>query len=452
LDYSCETDSPAGDHVTWNMGRNRSFAQLLCRIYGCTTNQLVLPPGAPPEGFDYLYTMRDPNSLGYFESAIKKLGYTAHWEDQPVRMLVVEKVDTSTPSGQNAAARGSVIFTSAPSGNPPLSYQWYFNPTNSAQNHSSGPVSGRVVDGPPFVARLNQAEVELVASKGTALSYQWLVNKNAYYAASNLSTGLVNEQMLTDDPPKLQFLAWQDEWQTNRAGAARHPDGSPVTDATEMKWLHDNDTVRMADFSRWNLLPKPRFLDLWFSHPLIDQNTYIEPVLLDARNKVLPCNMPASSISGDAGNQGLGWCQYVLNLNLEPTNLPPHVTVQLHYSIAGPLENLHDIQVQPSSSPLVIISQTNWVVLSIGQDVYGKAFITVGVDGSSMRDRRVGVMAVLKDGRELAASGGGTSYTADKINPQTFTVNEPVADVAKFIIGTRPIRTVEWKDVVLPPN
>ncbi len=129
LDYSCETDSPAGDHVTWNMGRNRSFAQLLCRIYGCTTNQLVLPPGAPREGFDYLYTMRDPNSLGYFEAAIKKLGYSAHWADHPVRMLVVERVAASSPSGQNAPAGGNVTSTIAPGGNA----------TNAAPNESRLP-------------------------------------------------------------------------------------------------------------------------------------------------------------------------------------------------------------------------------------------------------------------------------------------------------------------------
>jgi len=28
----------------------------------------------------------------------------------------------------------------------------------------------------------------------------------------------------------------------------------------------------------------------------------------------------------------------------------------------------------------------------------------------------------------------------------------PLSDVAKFIIGTRPIRTNEWKNVVLPGN
>jgi hypothetical protein len=131
LDYSCETDNPAGDHVTWNMGRNRSFVQLLCRIYNCTTNQVVLPPGAPTEGFDYLYTLRDPNGLGHFEAAIKKLGYTAHWEDQPERRLVVEKVAASTPSGQHATHDGNVNVNVASNGDAPLSYQWIFNPTAS---------------------------------------------------------------------------------------------------------------------------------------------------------------------------------------------------------------------------------------------------------------------------------------------------------------------------------
>jgi RNA polymerase sigma factor (sigma-70 family) len=82
LDYSCETDSPAGDHVTWNMGRNRSFAQLLARINNCATYQVVLPPGAPLERFDYLNTMRD--TLPHLETAIRQLGYAAHWEDRNV--------------------------------------------------------------------------------------------------------------------------------------------------------------------------------------------------------------------------------------------------------------------------------------------------------------------------------------------------------------------------------
>jgi hypothetical protein len=31
-----------------------------------------------------------------------------------------------------------------------------------------------------------------------------------------------------------------------------------------------------------------------------------------------------------------------------------------------------------------------------------------------------------------------------------FDFGVPLSDVAKFIIGTRPIRTMEWKNVVLP--
>jgi hypothetical protein len=157
LDYSCETDSPSGDHVTWNMGRNRSFLQLLCRIYNCDINQVVLPPGAPTERFDYLYTLRDPNGLGHFEAAIRKLGYIAHWEDQPVRMLVVQKVADSTPSSQNPAAGGNVSTTIASNGNPTLSYQWYMDP------NSPGDDGTREQANSPFVARLPQGSVELLA-------------------------------------------------------------------------------------------------------------------------------------------------------------------------------------------------------------------------------------------------------------------------------------------------
>ena len=69
------------------------------------------------------------------------------------------------------------------------------------------------------------------------------------------------------EPPKLQFLAWQDEWKTNSPGAVRHPDGSLVTNATELKWLRAVSSGGMVDVSGWHQLPEPRLLKLWFSHP-----------------------------------------------------------------------------------------------------------------------------------------------------------------------------------------
>jgi hypothetical protein len=85
----------------------------------------------------------------------------------------------------------------------------------------------------------------------------------------------------------------------------------------------------------------------------------------------------------------------------------------------------------------------------VGQNIDGQAFVSIAYAPAKMPSRRFGVMAVTKDGRELMA-GGSWSDTGVRVEEFTFTV--PLADVAKFIIGTRPIRTMEWKDVVLPTN
>jgi hypothetical protein len=68
-------------------------------------------------------------------------------------------------------------------------------------------------------------DTTVAASDVPLLSYQGAFNSNATPPTPQT------------EPPKLRFVAWQDEWKTNQPGAARHPDGSPVTNAAELKWL-----------------------------------------------------------------------------------------------------------------------------------------------------------------------------------------------------------------------
>jgi hypothetical protein len=83
----------------------------------------------------------------------------------------------------------------------------------------------------------------------------------------------------------------------------------------------------------------------------------------------------------------------------------------------------------------------------VGQNVDGKAFVSLAYSADKLKSRRFGVMAVTKDGRQLLTGG---SWSGNGILAQEFVFDLPLADVAKFIIGTRLIRTVEWKDVILP--
>jgi RNA polymerase sigma factor (sigma-70 family) len=91
LDYSCEASSPTGEHLTWMMGRNRTFQQLITRLYNCATWQVVWPADAPKYKFDYLYTMLDTKT-GRFETALRKLGYVASWQEPDTQVYLLRVV------------------------------------------------------------------------------------------------------------------------------------------------------------------------------------------------------------------------------------------------------------------------------------------------------------------------------------------------------------------------
>lgn len=256
---------------------------------------------------------------------------------------------------------------------------------------------------------------------------------------------------LLSEPPKLRFLAWQDEWKTNQPGAARHPDGSPVTDPTELKWLGQVHPAGM-DLSSLKLPSEPRFLHLWFSHPDFGRLGLNEVSLLDATGNPITLG-GQGSISGGAhgpseSNGNLGWITKTLS-PAEGTNIPPRVTVRFRYT-AGPLERIQKLPVTPRNKTVMSLeggSELN----GVGQDVDGRAFVAIAVDVKSMPTRQFDVVAVAHDGREIRSAGGGSSGAVGAgFRVENFDFELSLADVAKFIIGTRPIRTVEWKDVVLP--
>lgn len=251
-----------------------------------------------------------------------------------------------------------------------------------------------------------------------------------------------------EEPPQLRFLAWQDEWKTNQTGAARHPDGSAVTNAAESQWLREVHPVGYG----WHSQPAPPFLYLWFSHPLFDSTSHGEVTLLDANGNFIPpgahgsVGSSAEAARHDAGN--LGWLRYTLCPG-EGTNIPARVTVRLRYTV-GSLERTQEVNVAPKTSASMSL-EGGGQLNGIGQNVDGKAFVAIAADAGRLQGRRFGALAITKDGRELASSGGGVSGSADGAGVQVadFRFNTPISNVTKFIIGSRPVRTNEWKNVVL---
>ena len=176
--------------------------------------------------------------------------------------------------------------------------------------------------------------------------------------------------------------------------------------------------------------------------------------MLDDQNNVIPLDA-RGSMAGDAQdangqNGNLGW----LTKTLSPgagTNIPRRVTVRLRYTV-GPLEKTSELTVEPRHSiPMAL--EGNSHLNGVGEDVDGRAFVALAIDAGKMKSRRFGVVAVTKDGRELTVSPSESGSAGETgVSVAEFNFGIPLADVAKFIIGTRPIRTNEWKDVVLPKN
>ena len=255
------------------------------------------------------------------------------------------------------------------------------------------------------------------------------------------------------EPPKLRCLEWDEDWKTNYPGGVHYPDGSLVTNKQELAWLTYVSPALMSDVSgRPNLAKQhPHFLHLWFSHPLFDDSFFAEVTLADenGKNPTDPYSSRVGEIkAAEPQNGNFDWLVESLMCGAG-ANIPAKVTVRLRYTI-GPLEQLQEI---PSDYSGYYSFFGGSHLSSIGQDAKGNTFVTIGVNPETIKTRQYCVQAETKEGRKLM-SGGGISGNSDGSGPQVsrFYFEVPLSDVAKFTIGTRPIRTMEWTNVVLPSN
>ena len=250
------------------------------------------------------------------------------------------------------------------------------------------------------------------------------------------------------EPPKLRFLTWLDEWQTNKPGAARRPDGSPVTDPKEMDWLIQVRPIGL-DVSPLKLSPKPRLLHLWFSHLEFDESSLNDVSLLDEHGVELPTaflGQTAENARGAGSLQGgLGW----LTKTLSPgagTNIPRVITVRLRYTTSS-IERTNLILIPGQTNNATLEEDSR--IEGTGQKTDGRVFVSIAMNAGKMESREFGVVAFTQNGRKLTAAQV-VRTPPDKAGTRLieFVFDFPAVD--KFIIGTRPIRTNQWQNVALP--
>lgn len=87
----------ANDEVVRTVGHNVSLRDMMAEAYDCDIGRVVLPVGAPKDGFDFLVTT-PTDTLKHLQVAIKKEpGYTAHFESRSVDILNLKVSNPSLP-------------------------------------------------------------------------------------------------------------------------------------------------------------------------------------------------------------------------------------------------------------------------------------------------------------------------------------------------------------------
>jgi hypothetical protein len=280
---------------------------------------------------------------------------------------------------------------------------------------------------------------------------------------------------LLAQPPQLRFLAWKDEWGSQKPHGAFHADGSLVTDLSEMRLLRNNEPVGPRDFQNYSDARHPRFLHFWFSHPLCDEHSMGE-VASDGGAEQSPppggeiaYTFTARVLAPVLGNDDQDWvgreakagtedhCGWLVSTVANSPKVHP-VTVRLRYTL-GPWQD--ERQFPPDKDGLFDLGngstfdgagEAGNVTLRLPGPF---AFCKIARDQKRDGSRQVGVWAVTTDGRELSPyfSEFAGNPQADSV-PQLFWLyfRVPLAKVAHFRIATRPVRTVEFQNVATQPK
>jgi hypothetical protein len=185
---------------------------------------------------------------------------------------------------------------------------------------------------------------------------------------------------------------------------------------------------------------------------LFDRNVFSEIKLLDEKGEPIQLHgqgqRGAGSQSADQRNGNLGWLTCTLSPG-EGTNTPRQVTAQLQYTV-GPLERTQQLRVSAQVATSMTLEGSSQLS-GYGQTVDGHAFVSIAVDVQGTKGRKFGVVAVTATGQELEPSGGrSVGNDGSGVSTAQFEFDTPISSVKYFRIGTRFIRTMEWKDVVLP--
>jgi serine/threonine protein kinase len=182
-------------------------------------------------------------------------------------------------------------------------------------------------------------------------------------------------------------------------------------------------------------------VQLWFEHPDFDQKSTLSVELLQSNGQ--PLKDPL--IMQSKGVQDLKI--RLVSLRQGYVKLPDKVNVKLTYSI-GPWKHVSELK--PDSRSRTSFGN-NRVSTAVGDDSEHHAFI--GWTGPRDPNVQYDAVAVLKSGSRIGTFSTSSVTVGEDKNEVTSTAFPvPLRDIKEFQIRSREVKTVEFRDVVIPPT
>ena len=239
------------------------------------------------------------------------------------------------------------------------------------------------------------------------------------------------------DAPKLRFLAWQDDSTKGGPGGWRawHPDGTPVTDPEELKQM---DGLREQSLTM-SAFKNPHFLCIWISHPGLTKNS-LNPVTLSGWDK----QQRPLLYAGGSESVHEGWVTCAFNMTY-PDDLPATLDINLVCSV-DPWKTLAE-NIPPVSNTYVPLKDVT--LGAIGETSEGHALVNLVRQGSQVTDTQYDFQAITKDKRVMNHSISTFTTGVHNVNIEASEFPLKLAEVDHFVLRSRPIKTMVFKNVPL---
>jgi hypothetical protein len=272
------------------------------------------------------------------------------------------------------------------------------------------------------------------------------------------------------EPPKLRFLAWQDEnpeWKTWTN--AWRADGKRAGTREEQLLLGLVSPARI-DLSGTKDGRGRRVLLVWFSHPALSPNSHCQLALKDPTGRTIrgdaghSYQMPEGNIYGggrnlprDGGDDGSepvfvqsdeGWfVAYFVPARDE--SIPASATLTLRYSV-GAWEFPGITLARDSFAGGV--TGTTWGTISwTGETADGRAFVTLTGDSTQFPNLQVDFEAETMAGKVMEPLGTDDSGPPE-MRTRRFIFPVHLRELKEYRLRTRSVRTVEFRDIALQPR